>query len=80
MEPINPARQLLIKWRDHISNVYDRRGRSSIYHYDDLHTCHGCGEGDRLITDGLCSFCQHEYEMEINDLKTREGIKKHEED
>ena len=54
--------ELLKKWREHIRDVYERRGRSDVYIPNEVfHTCHGCGMGGGRIWTGLCETCQREY-------------------
>jgi len=58
---------LLRKWREHIADVYDRRGRSDVYvPLEVMHTCCGCGAGSGMMVRGLCSKCNEQYEDAIN--------------
>lgn len=59
---------LLIKWRQHIRDVYERRGRLDIYvPLEVFHTCHGCGAGGGgVMTGGLCETCNKQYEAIVN--------------
>lgn len=46
-------------WRQHIADVFERRGRSEVYQPNEVfHTCHGCGAGACRLHRGLCEKCQ----------------------
>ena len=57
---------LLKRWRAHIADVYQRRGRALIYSEHEAHsmqTCHGCGASGELAEKGLCQTCSGIYSM-----------------
>lgn len=61
------SKELLNRWRSHIADVWQRRGRKNVApSLEDLHTCHGCGNYAGIVHDGLCENCQQSYNQAVS--------------